>query len=176
MDGVPVGPLPPGELPEDGACRRDAVVERGSADAACALALLERPVDRVGPVEGLHDPLLEIATVGLEGHDASGVGLRDVERRVAVDDPLGEGLAGTRPGEEPDRVESAGGVIVLEVGDLTEVEEAVRREALGAAEEQPDAGLGQDGDTFDHPLVVRAEVVPVLRKGGELRVGRDPAG
>ena len=104
------------------------------------------------------------------------VGLRQVDRRIAVHDPVGQHRAGARAAEEADRVEAGRHEVVAQPGRLAEVVQAVRGEALRAAEVQPDTGVGQDRQPLDHGFVVRAEVVPVLGQPGELGVRRDAAG
>jgi hypothetical protein len=107
------------------------------------------------------------------GHGAAGVRLEEVERGAAVDDPVGQHLPRTRPGEEAHRVEPAGRVVVPDAGDLAEVVDAVGGEALGPAEEQPDADVPEHRDPPHHPVVEGRQVVPVLPEGRELGVGRD---
>ena len=105
----------------------------------------------------------------------AGVGLGQVERRAPVHDPVGQHRAGAGPGQEADRVEARRDEEVAQARRLPEVVEAVRGEALRAAEMEPDAGLGQDRQPLHHLLVERPQVIPVLGQAGELGVGGQAA-
>src|SRR5579872_6477902 len=94
----PVGALVARHFAEAGARGPQALVERGAAHAARALRLAERPVHGVEETQGLDGTVAQIAAVPLEGRTAADVDVPEVERRVAVDDPVRQHLAGAARG------------------------------------------------------------------------------
>ena len=167
---VPVGTLPAGGLPEAGPARREPVVEGRPADAARRRELPEGPAHVVEEAQPLDDALLEIAGVPLERLHPARVDLPQVHARMAVDDPLGEHLAGAARRPDADRVEPAREVEVPKLGRLAEEVAVVRREALRSAEERLDARLREGGNAMQGAFHDGLEVVPVLGQLVELEV------
>ena len=79
---VPVGALPAGRLPETGAARGEALVERRVADVPGRLVLPVRVVARVEEPEGLAHPLPEVAPGVLDRDHPPDVVAREVEGGV----------------------------------------------------------------------------------------------
>jgi precorrin-6B methylase 1 len=112
--------------------------------------------------ENLGRPLAKIAPVHLEGHEPSDVHLREVHRRVAVDDPVGDRPARAATGLESHGVEARRHEVAAQLGSLAEDVAIVRREALGAVEEQPDAHVVEQREPAGGHRDERRQVVPVL--------------
>ena len=119
------------------------VVQDGAAHAARGLRLPEGPVHRVEQAQRLHRAVFQVAPVALKRHAAADVHVPQVHRWVAVNDPVGQHLAGATGRLDADRVEAGRHKQVAHLGRLTQQVAVVGREALRAIEEQVDPGLGQ---------------------------------
>jgi hypothetical protein len=78
--------------------------------------------------EDLGRPVVEVAPVALEWIEAPDVDLREVHRRVAVDDPVGQRPPGSTTRLEADRVEPGRHPVATELGCLAEDVPIVGRE------------------------------------------------
>src|SRR5262249_7113910 len=94
----------------------------------------------------------QVASVTLERHRAPDVDVPEIHRRMAVEDPVGEHLAGAARRLDADRVEAGGDEEVPQLRRLSEQVAVVRREALGPVEEELDAGRSEDRDAMHGAL------------------------
>ena len=129
--------------------------------------------------EHLSHPVPQPPVVGVERSEAPDVDGHEVARRLALDDPFGEGPSGTASRRDPDRVEPGPDEEALQVWRLAQDELVVGREALRAVVQLLQPGVLKDGDPVHRRFHEDAEVVPVLLQELELervrqRVGRDP--
>ena len=145
---VPVRALPAGHLVEDRAQRLLARVERREPDVAVGLPLLRRMDDPVHLVEALARARTHVRACLLGLVDAGDVGGVDGDLGVALDHPLGDGLADARALLDPHR----GGR--PQAGDLGRL--AQHRQPVRGHREQPvDRVLHADGlvaDDLGHQL------------------------
>ena len=129
--------------------------------------------------EDLAHPVPQPSVVGVERGEAADVDRHEVARRLALDDPLGEGPAGAATRRDPDRVEPGPDEEAPQIGRLAQDELVVGREALRAVVQLLQSGVLEGRDPVDGRFHQDAEVVPVLLEELELervrqRVGGDP--
>ena len=137
-------------------------MQGGSAHAARRLRLAERPVHGVEQAERLDRAVLQITAVALERHDAPDVDVPEIHRRMAVDDPVGEHLAGAARRLDADRIEAGGDEQVADFRRLAEEIAVIGREALRPVEEQLDAGLPENRDAANGGLEQRLDMLQIL--------------
>ncbi len=129
--------------------------------------------------EDLGDARPEECRVVLERGEAPDVDGQQVDRGLAIDDPLGQGPTRAAGRRDPDRVEAGADEETPDGRRLAEDELVVRREALGAVVELPDTGVAQCRYAHEGTVHQDREVVPVLVEQLELEgirdlIGRDP--
>ena len=149
-------------------------MQRRQLRPARGLHLLVGVVRGVHPAEALDRAgraVLRVALVGLQPVD---VEARHIDRRVTRGDPLRDRAAHPAAGEDADRVEPGGHEVAAHLGRLADHRLKVGGEALGAAEELPDADLVRHRDAAHRGLEVRAHAVPVRRQLEERRGVGDP--
>ena len=78
LRGEPVGPLPPGHLPEARTSRSQPVVQRRPADAARGGRLAKRPVHVIEQAEHLDRAVVQVGRVALKRHHAANVDIPEV--------------------------------------------------------------------------------------------------
>ena len=100
--------------------------------------------------------------IRVERREAADVDVPQVERRLAVDDPFGDELAGAAGIGDARRVEAGAHEVAGELRRFAEDEVAVEREALGAVQQQLDLGGLEARRAVDRVLHQDLEVVPVL--------------
>src|SRR4029078_11323032 len=127
--------LPEGcaELAEPAVGRRDPQRATGLAFVAGILVVVVRPVDLLRPGE-------RVLARAVRGPEAARVHVPHVERRRALDDPLGDEPARAARAGEPVRTDPRGDPEAADVA-RAEDELAVRRERLGPVDEPHDAHL-----------------------------------
>ena len=130
---------------------------------------------RVETPEGLRRLLVQPSSVVGPPPGPRDVDLGEIHRRVALDDPFGERLAGTRAEDDSLRVEPGGDPEAWSLRELAEMEVRVRREALRTTEIVFEADVPQDGQPFTRVGEDRREVLPVLAELHE-PAGVDVAG
>ena len=114
------------------------------------MLLLVGPVDLVVGAVGLDGALLEVAALGLHRPEAAHVELPEVHAGIALDDPVGERLAGAARGGDAGG-EAAGEVEIVELGRA-----AHDRLAVGGDRDRPvDDGL--DAGLVEHRQAVGGE-------------------
>jgi hypothetical protein len=59
-------------------------------------------VHRIEQPERFNRPILQIAAIALKRHHAANMDIPQIHRRMAVDDPISENLAGAAGGLNPD--------------------------------------------------------------------------
>ena len=173
--GEPVGALPAAHIAERRALRGQRLVQRRALHAAGGLHRPVRVVALVHHPQRLDGTGAAVLGGGLVRLGAGDVEAGDVDLRVAAHDPLGHHPAEAATGEDADRVQPGGHEVVGDLGRLAHDGGEVGGEALRAAEERADAGLGADGHPAHGPLDVRAHPVPVGLQRCERHVVGDGA-
>ena len=92
----------------------------------------------------------------------------EVHRRVAVDDPIGEHLAGASCRLDPDRIEAGSDEQVADFRRLAEEITVIGSEALRPVEEKLDADLPENRDAANGGLEQRLDMFQIF---GELIEG-----
>ena len=115
----------------------------------------------------------EMPAIGVERGEAADVDVPQVERRLAVDDPLGDELAGAAGIGDAGRVEAGAHEVSRELRRFAEDEVAVDGEALGSVEQQLHLGRLEAGRAVDRVLHQHLEVIPVLGQQLELEAVGD---
>ena len=163
-----VGALPAQLAAEHRALRGEPVVEGRAAQRAHRRELLARPAHRVVQAQRLDGAVGEVAAVRVERGEAADVDVPQVERRLAVDDPLRDELARAARVRDARRVEAGADEVAGERRRLAEDEVAVAGEALGAVQQH----LHLRGLEARRPVHrvrhQRLELVPVLGEELEL--------
>ena len=174
---VPLRPLPAGDLEELGVVGALPLVHRGHAQVAVGQVLLGRVDDAVGLGERLERAGLRVLAGLLVGWRRLMSRLVAVDLGLAVDHPLGDGLADRGPFLDPDR---GGGPEALDLGRLAQERHAVRRERDEAVDGVllADLLVAEDlREELEGVLELRVEVVlgerELRRREGGLLVGRD---
>ena len=116
----PVRALPAGSFSEACTACGQPVVNGRTADPSGRLWLTVWPVHRVEEAECFDGAIVEVGAVSLERHHAAHVDIPQVHRRMPVDDPVREHLAGPARGLDADRVESRGDEHPGDIGRLPE--------------------------------------------------------
>ena len=155
---VPLRPLPAGDLVERGVVRALPLVHRRHAQVAVGPVLLGRVDDAVGLRERLEGAGLRVLAGLLVVVEAADVGLVAVDLRLAVDHPLGDGLADAGPFLDP---HGRGRPEALDLGRLAEDRHAVRRQGDEAVDGvlHADRLVADDlGHQLERVLHLRVEV------------------
>ncbi len=138
----PVRTLPAGLLPECGAELLQSLVRRRDAQRAPGRPLVARVLDVVVRLVDLLRASERVLAAAIGTAEAPRVHVPDVERRRALDDPLGDELAHPAGSGEPVRAEAGGDPEAAHVG-RPEDELAVRREGLRPVDELHDLHLAR---------------------------------
>ncbi len=157
-----VGALPVHLAAEHRALRGETIVERRAAQRPDGLELLARPAHRVVQAERLDGAVGEMAAIGVERREPAHVDVPQVERGVALDDPLGDEPARAAGVRDSRRVESCADEESRELRRFAEDEVAVEREALGSVEQKLDLGRLEARRPVDRVAHQDFEMVPVL--------------
>src|SRR5262249_10924450 len=111
-------PLPPRRLGHESTGCSEPVVEWAAPDAARGRVLAVGPVHVEEQAERFSRPVIEVLAVRLERHHPPYVDIGELNRRVAVADPVRERLADTARGEHADRVEAARAIEIVDLRRL----------------------------------------------------------
>src|SRR5207247_2757611 len=141
-------PFPPRGFAEGRAGGAEPILERQATDAASGRGLERRPMHRVETPEGLRRLLVQPSAVVGPPPGPRDVDLGEIHRRVALDDPFGERLAGTRAEDDALRVEPGRDPETRRLRELAEMEVRVRREALRTTEVVLEADVAEDRQPF----------------------------
>ncbi len=161
----PVGAFPAEARAEDSALIGEGLVERRAAAAASRMRFLDRPMDQIVAVIGLHRALMEIALAEMMVAEAADVEGPEIHLRLAMGDPLRQRAAGAAAGGDARR-EAAGDEEIVELGRLAHDRLAVGRDRDRAVDEIADAHFVEDrqalgrghGDGFEAVEVAREEL------------------
>ena len=135
----PVRPLPAGDLAKAGAGCGESIVQAGAPHAPRRAVLVVGPVHGVEQAQRLGDAWHQEMAAVLVGIEPADVDFRQVERRLALHDPVGERHAGPPAGLDADGVEAGRHEEVLQRRRGTEDVALVGGVALRPVEERADA-------------------------------------
>ena len=113
--------------------------------------------------------------VGVEGREAPDVDVPKIERSFAVDDPLGDELAGAAGIGDARGIESGADEEAAQFGRLAENEITVRSKTLRTVQERLHFRGFQARRAMDRVPHQDLEVVPILRQKLEFEIVRDGA-
>src|SRR5262249_4487488 len=147
---------------EGGARGPVSLLERESPEPTPERRLQCWPVHRVQPAERLGRLLAEPPAIVRPPAGPRDVDLGQVHRRVALDDPLPDGLPRSGAVDDPLRVEPGRDPEAGHLRELAEVEVRVRREALRRAEVVREAEVVQYGEAFAGVREDGSEMIPVV--------------
>ena len=171
----PVRPLPAELRAEHGAMRLQPVIERRDDARPAGSVFLMREADRVMLAIGLERAVAHPVAVAVQVGKAPDVDHPQVERRLAVDDPLRQHPAGAAARRDAERIEAGTHEHVGALRRQAEDEIAVRRETLRPVDHLLDAGGLQRRDARDRLAHMLFEMVPVVVEQAELPVVRHVA-
>ena len=116
----------------------------------------------VEQAESLDRAVPQIAAVRWNGMARRTSTSHKVHRGMAIDDPVGQDLARSARRPDADRIEARRDVQVAHLRRLAQHIAIVRREALGAIEEELNPGLRQHRHATDRGLEQRLDMVEVV--------------
>ena len=150
-------------------------VQRRATERPRAFQFAVGPGHLVVQAQHLGDAVGQPALVGVEAREAAHIDRPQVERGLALHDPLGQRLAGTAAGGDAHRVEAAADPEVGKARCRPEDEVVVGRERLGPVVELLDLRVGQRRHALDRVFHQDLERVPVVGQELELEVLGDAA-
>ena len=148
-------------------------VQRRAAEWPRALQFAVGPGHLVVQAQHLGNAVGQPALVGVEAGEATHVDRPQVERGLALHDPLGQRLAGAAAGGDPHRVEAAADPEVGEARRRPEDKVVIGGERLGPVVELLDLRGGQRRHALDRVFHQDLERLPVVGQQLELEVLRD---
>ena len=170
-----VGALPAHLGAEAGARVAQVGIQRRTAEGTGAFELAVGPGHLVVQAQHFLDAVRQPALVAVEAREAADVDRPQVERRLALHDPLGERLARASGRRDAHRVEAAADPDVLQSGRRAEDEVVVRGERFGTVVELLDLRGLERRDAVDRVFHQDLERIPVVRQQLELEVLGYPA-
>ena len=156
-----VGALPAAALAEHGAERQEPLEERARPEGPAPLALVGRELERVVVAVHLARLLGDVAPVGKMGAEAADVQLPDVDRGLALEDPLGHDAPDTARARDPVDRHARRHPEARPPRDRAQGVVPVRREAVGPVDQLDDLGLLDGREAADRPGEQRLEQLPL---------------
>ena len=168
----PIGAFPADRFAEAGIVLGVARVQRAQAHRPRGLDLAVGPVHLKQQPEALARALGQVASVVLKAAEACDVELGEIDAGLALDDPLGENLAGAGGIEDALRVEAGGDKKIPQLRRLAHDELVVGGEAFRPVEELADRRALKAWNQVHRVLHRHLELIPVLRQFDELGAER----